>query len=194
MHQVIATPFLDEGFLVLKPGSERGIRIPEGHYAQLRELAACNEAVPAWLINAAVTGWGLHVRSQPINDVVVVREPSDYGYGRASWELNLGCNYDCEHCYLDVKRFEGLAWDQRVELLHIMRDAGVVWLQMTGGEPLIDRLFIETYTYAWDLGMMISISTNASTPRPAIPRVLQHVPDDLRRRGEPARPIPGTPT
>ena len=33
---------------------------------------------------------------------------------------------------------------------------------MTGGEPLIDRQFVESYTYAWDLGMMISISTNAS--------------------------------
>jgi MoaA/NifB/PqqE/SkfB family radical SAM enzyme len=107
-------------------------------------------------------GWGISLRSPLINGVAVVRQPSDFGYGRASWELYLGCNYDCEHCYLDTKRFEGLSWDQRLELLHILRDAGVVWLQLTGGEPLIDRLFTETYAYAWDLGMMISISTNAS--------------------------------
>ncbi|BCJ76976.1 hypothetical protein CS0771_65200 [Catellatospora sp. IY07-71] len=162
MHQLIATPFLDDGHLILKPGSEQGMRIPVRHYEQLRDLSARHGPIPDWLVNAAVSGWGLRLRDEPVNQAVTVRQHSSYGYGRASWELNLGCNYDCEHCYLDIKRFEGLAWDQRVQLLHILRDAGVVWLQLTGGEPLIDKLFTETYTYAWDLGMMISISTNAS--------------------------------
>lgn len=63
---------------------------------------------------------------------------------------------------MGLKQFEGMTWEQRVKVLHVMRDAGVVWLQMTGGEPLIDKLFMESYAYAWDLGMMISISTNAS--------------------------------
>jgi hypothetical protein len=49
VYQVIATPFLDEGFLVLRPGSERGMRIPAGHYQQLRDLSARSEAVPGWL-------------------------------------------------------------------------------------------------------------------------------------------------
>jgi len=38
----------------------------------------------------------------------------------------------------------------------------VLWLQLTGGEPLIDRLFPQVYTLAWDLGMMIGISSNGS--------------------------------
>jgi MoaA/NifB/PqqE/SkfB family radical SAM enzyme len=105
-----------------------------------------------------------------------VRSPSAYGYGRASWELNLGCNYDCEHCYLDLKRFEGLVWDQRASLLQMLRDADVVWLQMTGGEPLIDRLFAQSYACAWDLGMMISISTNVSRLWPSPP---PEPPDEL---------------
>jgi MoaA/NifB/PqqE/SkfB family radical SAM enzyme len=162
MYQLIATPFLDEGHLVLKPGSEQALRIPPGHYDQLVDLVAAHGQVPDWLSTAAQRGWGLALRPDRIADVVMVRRPSGLGYGRASWELNLGCNYDCEHCYLDLKRFEGLAWEQRVQLLHILREAGVVWLQMTGGEPLIDNLFVETYTYAWDLGMMVAISTNAS--------------------------------
>lgn len=162
MHQIIATPFLGESFLVLRPGSERGMQTSAGHYEQLRDLSARGEIVPSWLRSACAAGWGICLSSSLLNEVAVVRQPSDFGYGRASWELNLGCNYDCEHCYLDTKRFEGLSWDQRLELLHILRDAGVVWLQLTGGEPLIDRLFSETYAYAWDLGMMVSISTNAS--------------------------------
>lgn len=93
---------------------------------------------------------------------MLVRQPSTYGFGRASYELNLGCNYDCEHCYLGLKRFEGLNWPERERLLHIMRDAGVLWLQLAGGEPTIDRLFPEFYTLAWNLGMMITISSNGS--------------------------------
>lgn len=85
-----------------------------------------------------------------------------YGYGRASYELNLGCNYDCEHCYLGLKTFSGLSWLQRERLLHVMREAGVLWLQLTGGEPLIDNLFAEVYELACELGMMISIFSNGS--------------------------------
>lgn len=93
---------------------------------------------------------------------MLIRQPSPYGHGRASYELNLGCNYDCEHCYLGLKRFEGLSWPDREQLLRILREAGVLWLQLTGGEPLIDRLFPEVYGLAYELGMMISISSNGS--------------------------------
>ncbi|MGH3721672.1 MAG: hypothetical protein ACRDRI_23065, partial [Pseudonocardiaceae bacterium] len=60
---------------------------------------------------------------------------------------------DCEHCYLGLKRFDGLTWPDRERLLHIMRDAGVLWLQLTGGEPMIDRLFTDVYGLAYKLGM-----------------------------------------
>jgi organic radical activating enzyme len=177
VYQVIAAPFLDEGFFVLRPGSEQGMRIPPGHYEQLRDLASQDGAIPDWLIRACAQAWDLRLSPNSLRQVVAVRSPSPYGYGRASWELNLGCNYDCEHCYLDLKRFEGLDWDQRASLLQMLRDAGVVWLQMTGGEPLIDRLFMESYAYAWDLGMMISISTNASRLwRPEILQLLSSRP------------------
>jgi hypothetical protein len=162
VHKLIAAPFLDEGHLILRPGSEQGMRIPTGHYNELRDVSARNGAVPDWLSAAAGAGWEMDLIGQPLNDAVKVRQPGQLGYGRATWELNLGCNYDCEHCYLGLKQFEGMNWEQRVQMLHVLRDAGVVWLQMTGGEPLIDSLFMDSYAYAWDLGMMISISTNAS--------------------------------
>lgn len=76
---------------------------------------------------------------------VLVREQSEYGYGRASWEINLGYNYACSHCYLGLKEFSGLPWPDKERLLHMMRDAGVVWLQITGGEPTIDKHFADAY-------------------------------------------------
>ena len=58
--------------------------------------------------------------------------------------------------------FAGLDWPGRERLLQVMADAGVLWLQLTGGEPLIDPLFAETHAAAWDMGMMIMISSNGS--------------------------------
>ncbi|WP_233510203.1 radical SAM protein [Actinomadura craniellae] len=101
---------------------------------------------------------------------MLVRQDSGLGYGRASYELNLGCNYDCEHCYLGIKDFAGLEWEQRERLLGVLRDAGVLWLQLTGGEPMIDRLFTDTYTAAYDQGMMLTILSNGS--RLFLPKIL----------------------
>jgi MoaA/NifB/PqqE/SkfB family radical SAM enzyme len=46
-----------------------------------------------------------------------------------------------------------------------MRDAGVLWLQITGGEALIDREFGAAYEYAHQLGMMVQVSSNGSSLR-----------------------------
>jgi MoaA/NifB/PqqE/SkfB family radical SAM enzyme len=73
-------------------------------------------------------------------------------------------------CYLGVKKFSGMNWETRVRLLRVMRDAGVLWLQLTGGEPLIDKLFPDVYGLAHELGMMLSVSTNGS--RLSNPKIL----------------------
>jgi MoaA/NifB/PqqE/SkfB family radical SAM enzyme len=74
----------------------------------------------------------------------------------------MGCNWACKHCYLGLKEFAGLEWPERERLLHTLRDAGVVWLQLTGGEPMIDRHFAAVYSLAYDLGMMLEVLTNGS--------------------------------
>ncbi|MGH3923368.1 MAG: radical SAM protein [Pseudonocardiaceae bacterium] len=161
LHELIASPFLDD-YLVLRPGSPRGLKIPPRKHLELEQAATADDVCPAWLVDAVRHSWNLDIAGRPVGKTVIVRTRSPYGYGRASYELNLGCNYDCEHCYLGLKRFDGLVWPDRERLLHIMRDAGVLWLQLTGGEPLIDKLFTEVYGLAYELGMMISISTNGS--------------------------------
>lgn len=171
MHDLIASPFLDD-HLLLRPGSTAAIKIGARRHRELGLAAA--EDCPAWLVGAVRHRWpDLNPVGRRTGDTVLVRSESPYGYGRASYELNLGCNYDCEHCYLGLKRFEGLSWPDRERLLHIMREAGVLWLQLTGGEPLIDKLFPDVYTLAFDLGMMLSISSNGSRlHQPAILELL----------------------
>lgn len=166
MHELIASPFLGN-YIVARPGSPNGLKIPSARYEELRSALV----FPDWLADAARRAWGIVLSGKPTYSRLLVREESAYGYGRASYELNLGCNYDCEHCYLGLKRFEGLDWAARQRLLLVLRDAGVLWLQLTGGEPMIDRLFAQTYAAAWDLGMMLTILSNGS--RLFQPKVLE---------------------
>ncbi|MGH8887988.1 MAG: hypothetical protein ACRDYX_23080 [Egibacteraceae bacterium] len=104
LHELIAGPFLDD-YLVLRPGSPAGLRISHRKYLELGQAAAAGDVCPAWLVDAARRPWDLDVAGRPVRKTVIVRTRSPYGYGRASYELNLGCNYDCEHCYLDFRSF-----------------------------------------------------------------------------------------
>jgi hypothetical protein len=160
VYQLIASPY-PEGHVIVRPGCDGAIRIGASRYAELRE-ASPGTPIPAWLAQSARSGWGVDVADCLVDGTVLVRPETAYGYARASYELNLGCNYDCEHCYLGEKMFAGMEWPGRERLLNVMADAGVLWLQLTGGEPLIDPLFAETHAYAWDLGMLIQISSNGS--------------------------------
>jgi hypothetical protein len=168
MYEMIAAPFLGS-YLLLRPGCGSGAQLPPACYEELA-AAPPDLPCPAWLVAAAATAFGVNVDGRSVGDAVLVRAGSPYGYGRASYELNLGCNWACEHCYLGLKQYAGLCWSDRERLLNVFRDAGVLWLQLTGGEPLIDRLFCETYEAAWMLGMMLHISTNGS--RLHNPRIL----------------------
>jgi MoaA/NifB/PqqE/SkfB family radical SAM enzyme len=159
-HQLIASPY-PEGHLVVRPGYDGAVRIGAARYAELRD-APPGATVPSWLAEAARAGWGIDLTGRLAAGTILVRPETACGYARASYELNLGCNYDCEQCYLGEKTFAGMDWPGRERLLQVMADAGVLWLQLTGGEPLIDPLFAETHAAAWDMGMMIQVSSNGS--------------------------------
>ena len=157
MHQLIASPTTNE-HVVLHPGSKKALRIGSGRFRELQQAAVC----PPWLVDISRQAWGLDLSNAPMEGTVVVRQPTSYGFVRATHEINLGCNFDCEHCYLGLKKLEGMSWEHREKTLHVLHDAGVLWLQLTGGEPLIDRFFPEVYRLAYDLGMMLSILSNGS--------------------------------
>lgn len=166
MHELIASPFMGD-YLVVAPGRPQGIKVSRTRYAELAQA----ETFPVWLANAARRAWSLDVTGQPTAGRLLVRPETAFTYGKATYELNLGCNYDCEHCYLGLKEFSGLDWPQRERLLETIRDAGALWLQLTGGEPMVDRLFGAVLVKAYELGMMIEILTNGS--RLGSPKILE---------------------
>lgn len=95
MHALIASPFLDT-HLVLRPDDRQALKIGARHYRELLGAAA-DAPCPQWLTDAARRRWALSLDGQLLANTVKVRQQSPYGYGRASYELNLGCNYGCVH-------------------------------------------------------------------------------------------------
>ncbi|MFI2372092.1 radical SAM protein [Streptomyces sp. NPDC018833] len=161
MHYLIASPHNGK-FLVARPGARAGMQISRAMYEQVASIAETSSPLPPWLLDGARTAWSLDLAGASMRDAVLVRPETWLGYGRATYEINKGCNFNCEHCYLAERKFDGLPWDSKARLLRLLRDAGVLWLQFTGGEPLIDRDFLDTYTLAYRSGMLIEILTNGS--------------------------------
>ncbi|MBU0476816.1 radical SAM protein [Patescibacteria group bacterium] len=116
-------------------------------------------------------------RPQRLEDIVVVRNPAEFNFGRASYEITEGCNYRCLHCYLGEKAGRELSFSDKKRVLGLIRESGIFWLQITGGEPLASRDFIESYLFACSMGLLITISTNGSLlTKPDVSRILSAYP------------------
>ena len=82
----------------------------------------------------------------------------------ASMDWTCSCNLRCQHCFVSypgATRNE-MTTDQVRHVLKNLADHGVLFLVITGGDPLIRRDFNELYLYAKSLGFMLTIFTNAT--------------------------------
>ncbi|MBB5103039.1 radical SAM protein [Streptomyces spectabilis] len=138
------------------------MKIPKAKYDELSQAVYDGCPVPRWLSDNALKVWGIDLARCPAEDTVVVRPLTRLNYSRATWEINKGCNFNCEHCYLADRRFAGLPREEKGKLIQLLCDAGVLWLQITGGEPTIDRDFTYSYRKGYESGMLIEILTNGS--------------------------------
>jgi radical SAM protein with 4Fe4S-binding SPASM domain len=81
------------------------------------------------------------------------------------FELTFGCQLHCKHCYTDCynnKRYRQKELDtKKVKLLlDKLSASGVLWLFLTGGDPLSRKDFLEIYSYAKGKGFLITVFTN----------------------------------
>ena len=81
-----------------------------------------------------------------------------------NFELTPRCNFNCRMCYVhqNIRAEDEWTAEQWLELGRTARDAGMVFLLLTGGEPLIRKDFQKIYSGLKRLGLLISINTNAS--------------------------------
>ena len=85
-----------------------------------------------------------------------------------TFELTSRCNLDCKMCYIHKRSNDkGVLLKERsaqdwIDLAKECAEQGTLHLLLTGGEPLLRSDFKEIYLGCRQLGMMISINTNAT--------------------------------
>ncbi|WP_455544011.1 radical SAM/SPASM domain-containing protein [Intestinibacter sp.] len=78
------------------------------------------------------------------------------------------CNMDCEMCYirLSKKEMESMGRlktaDEWIELAKEMKEAGTLFMLLTGGEPFLYPDFDKVYNALRDMGMIITLNTNGT--------------------------------
>lgn len=84
-------------------------------------------------------------------------------------ELSPVCNFRCKMCYVrktpQQLQKEGkslIDWKTWLELAKQLREAGTLYLLLTGGEPFLYPNFRELYQALHEMGFLLSINTNAS--------------------------------
>jgi len=81
-----------------------------------------------------------------------------------TFELTQRCNFNCEMCYVHdcTQKTDPLSARDWLNLAQQAKDAGTVFLLLTGGEPLLRDDFERIYTALAKMGFLISINTNGS--------------------------------
>jgi radical SAM protein with 4Fe4S-binding SPASM domain len=76
-------------------------------------------------------------------------------------ELGQNCNFKCPHCYCPGDK-SVLPSESVNKIIDKCYQAGVLFINFTGGEALIRKDFPSIYSYAKSLGFMVSLQTNLS--------------------------------
>jgi MoaA/NifB/PqqE/SkfB family radical SAM enzyme len=147
-------------YLVASRYDKVGTIISKEQFEELRELSKGDSELPIW-IEPLIKKIGLKTKTK-VKNSIFIRDETRYRFGRVSYEITERCNYDCQHCYLDKKSLDTLNLSEKERIIQIIANSGCLWLQITGGEPLIDVDFPYVYNLAHSLGMLVTLSTNGS--------------------------------
>lgn len=81
-----------------------------------------------------------------------------------NFELTQRCNFNCKMCYVHdcASKTDSLSAEDWLSLGAQAKEAGTVFLLLTGGEPLLRKDFSEIYTGLVKMGFLVSINTNGS--------------------------------
>lgn len=101
-----------------------------------------------------------------------------------TFELTPRCNMNCRMCYIRMtkEKQESLGRERTaaewIALGKTCRDMGMLFLLLTGGEPLLRPDFCEIYESLYRLGLVISINTNGTLLTPQIVEMLKAMPPE----------------
>ena len=84
------------------------------------------------------------------------------------FELTARCNFNCPMCYVHMTQEQvdatgkELTARQWLEIAREAKDRGMIFVLLTGGEPLVRKDFFEIYDGMRRMGLLISINSNGS--------------------------------
>ena len=99
-----------------------------------------------------------------------------------TFELTPRCNFNCRMCYVHLaeeriplfgREMDAAEW---IRLAEEARDAGMLSLCITGGEPILHPEFAAIYSALSQMGFYITLQTNASTLSGKILDLLEQYP------------------
>jgi len=162
MHPVVCARFMDS-YIAINRIQRIGVKLKEDQFLFVGKALNGDKNLSSWV-------WGLLAKlgckpdrkTVKLKDIVLFRPVTGLSFGRASYEITEACNYCCAHCYLGNKVPSSLSLGDKLSIIESIVASGCVWLQITGGEPLVDPDFEAVYRSAYRSGCLITISTNGS--------------------------------
>lgn len=85
-----------------------------------------------------------------------------------NFELTARCNFNCPMCYVHMTEEQvkaagrELTAQQWLSIAKEARDMGMIFVLLTGGEPLVRKDFFEIYRGMKEMGLLLSINSNGS--------------------------------
>ena len=86
-----------------------------------------------------------------------------------NFELTARCNFNCPMCYVHMTEEQlshssgrELTAQEWLSIAKAARDKGMIFVLLTGGEPLVRKDFFEIYRGMKEMGLLISINSNGS--------------------------------
>ena len=88
-----------------------------------------------------------------------------------NFEITARCNFSCPMCYVHLTpeeisaRGRELTAEEWISIAREARDRGMMFALLTGGEPFVRADFFEIYHAMKEMGLLVSINSNASMIR-----------------------------
>lgn len=102
-----------------------------------------------------------------------------------TFELTPRCNFNCKMCYVHLKEERisqfgrELTAEEWLRIAREAKEAGMLYLCITGGEPTLHPEFETIYRELAQMGFFITLQTNASTMKGKVLRLLEEYPPQM---------------
>ncbi len=158
MHQIICAK-IGKRHLLINNKTYKSFEIPAKLYDLIENVIKNSDNISEDILNAIKIK--LETKFNLTNESFFLKK-ADYNLHAASYEITDKCNFKCRHCMLDEKMNIELDLKKKKQIINFLNNMDCLWIQITGGEPLLSKDFEEIYMLIHSFGMLITVSTNGS--------------------------------